>query len=146
MRERLYNEAESYGIMRSQILIHEDATIMRKDISETEIMKSVYEHTDKQIKSLNDSIIRLNERLDTYNSNIIPVNSIAQELFAQHPQITKISITRGSAVDAVTSEETEQIMVFITSDEPIKKDLHDQIERWLKVRLQNENVLVVEAK
>lgn len=146
VRERLYNEAESYGIMRSQILIHEDATIMRKDISETEIMKSVYEHTDKQIKSLNDSIIRLNERLDTYNSNIIPVNSIAQELFAQHPQITKISITRGSAVDAVTSEETEQIMVFITSDEPIKKDLHDQIERWLKVRLQNENVLVVEAK
>lgn len=146
VRERLYNEAESYGIMRSQILIHEDATIMRKDISETEIMKSVYEHTDKQIKSLNDSIIRLNERLDTYNSNIIPVNSIAQELFAQHPQITKISITRGSAVDAVTSEETEQIVVFITSDEPIKNDLHDQIERWLKVRLQNENVLVVEAK
>ena len=146
IREKLYNEAESYGIMRSQILIHEDATIMRKDISEAEIMKSVYEHTDKQIKNLNDSISKLNERLDTYNSNIIPVNSIAQELFAQHPQITNVSITRGSAVDAETSMEQEQIVVFITSDTPIKDELQDQIERWLKVRLQNENVLVVEAK
>lgn len=146
VREKLYNEAESYGIMRSQILIHEDATIMRKDISEAEIMKSVYEHTDKQIKALNDSIGKLNERLVAYNESVIPVNAIALELFAQHPQITNVSITRGSTVDAETSEETEQIVVFITAEQPIKQDLHEQIERWLKVRLQNENVLVVEAK
>ena len=146
IREKLYNEAESYGIMRSQILIHEDATVMRKDISETEIMRSFYEHNDKQIKVLNDSIVKLNERLEESSYKTMPVQTIAQELFAQHPQITNVSITRGSAINAETSEETEQIVVFITSEQPMKKDLHDQIERWLKVRLQNENVLVVEAK
>ena len=146
IREKLYNEAESYGIMRSQILIHEDATVMRKDISETEIMRSFYEHNDKQIKVLNDSIVKLNERLEESSHKTMPVQTIAQELFAQHPQITNVSITRGSAINAETSEETEQIVVLITSEQPMKKDLHDQIERWLKVRLQNENVLVVEAK
>ena len=145
-KEILYNDAENYGIMRSQIIFHEDATIVREDISETEILKGIYEHTDKQIKVLNDSIMKLNSRLNAYENNVIPVHSVAQELFAQHPQITNISITQGSAVDAMTTSEVEQVVVFVTSDEPISQELHDQIERWLKVRLGNENVLVVEAK
>ena len=146
MREKLYNEAETYGITRGQILIHEDATIMRNDISEAEIMKSVYEHTDKQIKALTDSIAKLNVQLKEYNDMEMPAESVAQELFAQHPQITNVSITRGSAFSADTIADTEQIVVFVTAEEPIKQDLHEQIERWLKVRLQNENVLVIEAK
>lgn len=146
MREKLYNEAESYGITRGQILIHEDATIMRKDISEAEIMKSVYEHTDKQIKALTDSIAKLNAQLQDYNDMEMPVESVAQELFAQHPQITNVSITRGSAFSADTIANSEQIVVFVTAEQPIKHDLHEQIERWLKVRLQNDNVLVIEAK
>ena len=145
-KEILYNDAENYGIMRSQIIFHEDATIVREDISETEILKGIYEHTDKQIKVLNDSIMKLNLRLNAYENNVIPVHSVAQELFAQHPQITNISITQGSAVDAMTTSEVEQVVVFVTSDEPISQELHNQIERWLKVRLGNENVLVVEAK
>ena len=145
-KEILFNDAEHYGIMRSQIIIHEDATIVREDISETEIIKSIYEHTDKQIKILNDSIQRLNACLETYEESFVPVKSVAQELFAQHPQITNVSITRGSAFSADTIADTEQIVVFVTAKEPIKQDLHEQIERWLKVRLQNENVLVIEAK
>ena len=39
--------------------------------------------------------------------------------------------------------ETEQIMVLITSTKPINAELHDRLERWLKVRLNNENVLVI---
>ena len=145
-REKLLTDANNFGLMRNQIIIHEDATIVRDELSETEILKSFYEHTDKQIKMLNDSIVKLNANLEAYKEGQIPVNSIAQELFAQHPHITNISITRGSTIDVMTSEETEQIVVFITSDEPLKKDLHDQIERWLKVRLHNDNVLVIEAK
>jgi len=145
-KEILYNDAENYGIMRGQIIIHEDATIVRENIDETEILKGIYEHTDRQIKVLNDSIMKLNTRLDAYQDNVIPVHSIAQEMFAQHPQITNVSITRGSAVDVANDTIKEQIIAFITCDEILDSKLHDQIERWLKVRLQNDNVLVVEAK
>ena len=132
--------------MRSQIIIHEDATIVREDISETEILKGIYEHTDRQIKVLNDSIMKLNARLNEYDNNVIPVKSVAQELFAQHPQITNISLTRGSSIDVMSSSESDQVVVFITSDEPVSQELHDQIGRWLKVRLHNDNVLVIEAE
>lgn len=145
-KENLYKDAEDYGIMRNQIIIHEDATIVREDLSEAEILKGIYEHTDKQIKALNDSIVKLNASLEAYEGNKIPVQSIAQEIFAQHPHIVNVSITRGSAVDALTSEESEQIVVFVKCDEPMSHSLHNQIERWLKVRLNNENVLVVETK
>lgn len=145
-KEILFNDAENYGIMRNQIIIHEDATIVREDISEIEIMKTIYEHTDRQIKMLNDSIVKLNARLEMYQGNVIPAYSIAQEMVAQHPQITKVSITHGSAVDVLNSTESDQIIVFINCEEPIDSLLHNQIERWLKVRLNNENVLVVEAK
>ena len=145
-KEILYNDAEKYGIMRSQIIIHEDATIVREDISETEILKGIYEHTDRQIKVLNDSIMKLNARLNEYDNNLIPVKSVAQELFAQHPQITNISLTRGSSIDVMSATESDQVVVFITSDEPVSQELHDQIGRWLKVRLHNDNVLVIEAE
>lgn len=142
MKERLYSYAERYGFTRSQIIIHEDATVVREDLSEAEILKGIYEHTDRQIKVLNDSIVNLNEQLDEYKNKEIPVRLIAKELFAQHPEINSISLTRGSAIYADSLTLTERIMVFVNSDEPIDSVQRSGIERWLRVRLDNENVVV----
>ena len=142
-RNRFYKDAEQYGITRSQIIFHEDATSMRQELSEVEIVKSIYEHTDQQIKQLNDSIAKLDAQLNDYKGKEIPVDAIAKELFAQYPDITNLSLTRGSSVNANAPENTEQIVAIITSDKPIDDDIHDRIERWLKVRLNNENLIVV---
>ena len=115
---------------------------MREELSEAEIIKGIYEHTDKQIKRLNDSINQLEALLDEYKSKELSTVAVSQELFAQHPDITNISLTRGSTVDT-KGVETEQIMVFITSSTPIDAEVHDRLERWLKVRLNNENVRVI---
>jgi hypothetical protein len=142
-RNQFYKDAERYGITRSQIIFHEDATSIRQELSEVEIVKSIYEHTDQQIKRLNDSIAKLDAQLNDYKEKEIPVDVIAKELFAQYPGITNLSLTRGSSVNANDPQNTEQIVAIITSDKPIDDDAHDRIERWLKVRLNNENVVVV---
>ena len=143
MKERLYRDAEDYGITRGQIIFHEDATIVRENLSEAEILKGIYEHTDRQIQTLTDSIVKLNAQLEAYQEMEIPAHSIAKELFAQHPDIHSISLTRGSAVDADSLYVKECIMVFVNSSKPIDKDIKMRIENWLKVRLDNENVTVV---
>ena len=143
MKERLYTHAEQYGITRGQIIIHEDATMVRENLSEAEILKGIYEHTDQQIKALNDSIAILNAKLGVYKNKEIPTYTIAKELFAQHPEITNISLTRGSAVDSDSLFVTERVMVFIDCDQTIDNEMRDRIERWLKVRLDNDNVVVV---
>lgn len=141
-KESLYKDAEEYGITRNQIIFHEDATNVREELSEAEIIKGIYEHNDMQIKRLTDSIAKLEVSLTEYKSKEIPAQAVSKELFAQYPDITNLSLTRGSSVDAQGSE-TEQIVAFVTSKAPIDNELHDRIERWLKVRLNNDNVLVV---
>ena len=141
-KKKFYNCAETYGITRSQIVFHEDATSMREDLSEAEIVKGIYEHNEKQINRLNDSIAKLETVIADFKSKEIPTAAISKELFAQYPDITELSLTRGSSVDA-EGIETEQIVAFITANNPMDEELHDRIERWLKVRLDNENVLVI---
>ncbi|MDO5316203.1 MAG: DUF389 domain-containing protein [bacterium] len=143
-KKELYKNAEEYGITRSQIVFHEDATSMRQDISETEMMKGFLEYTDQQIKALNDSIDKLAATLLEYKTKEIPVGDISKELFTQYPNITKVSLSSGAAVNASDSTNTEQIIAFITTQKPMPAENHDRIERWLKVRLKNENVLVID--
>lgn len=142
-KAKLYKNAEEYGITCSQIIFHEDATSMRQELSEVEIVKGIYEHSDRQIKALNDSITKLTTALSDYQAKEIPVEAVSKELFAQYPDITEVSLSSGSSVHAADGTSTEQIIAFITTAKPMDTELHDRIERWLKVRLKNENVLVV---
>ena len=116
---------------------------MRQELSEAEIVKGIYEHTDQQIKRLNDSINQLEARLLDYKSKEIPVEAISKELFAQYPTITEVSLSRGSSVKSENGVADEQIIAFITTNEPMDAELNNRIERWLKVRLNNENIIVI---
>ena len=142
-KNEFYKNAEEYGITRSQIVFHEDATSMRQEFSETEMMKGFLEHTDQQIKALNDSIAQLTATLYDYQTKEIPVDDIAKELFTQYPNILGVSLSSGSTIHVTDSVASEQIIAFITTEKPMPDENHDRIERWLKVRLKSENVLVI---
>ena len=142
-KQQIYRSAEEYGITRSQIVFHEDATSMRQEFSEVEIVKGIYEQTDKQINRLNDSIAKLGDVLNAYKEKELPVEAVSKELFAQYANITSLSLSRGSSVAVEGEGEKEQIVAFVTSNEPLTDDQKDRIECWLKVRLNNENVMVL---
>ena len=142
-KEKLYSSAEEYDIKRSQIVFHEDATSMRQDISEAEMMKGFLEHTDQQIKTLNDSITKLGQQLSAYKAQELPVEAVSKELFAQYPNIVSLSLTKGAAVETTEQGEAEQIIAFVTSSKPLTNEEKGRIERWLKVRLNHENVMVL---
>ena len=142
-KQQIYRSAEEYGITRSQIIFHEDATSMRQEFSEVEIVKGIFEQTDKQINRLNDSIARLGDALSAYKERELPVEAVSKELFAQYANITSLSLSRGSSVAAEGEGKTEQIVAFVISTEPLTDDQKDRIERWLKVRLNNDNILLI---
>ena len=142
-KKKIYRSAEEYGITRSQIIFHEDATSARQELSEAEIVKGIYEHTDKQIKQLNDSIAALETQLNLYKEKELPVEAVSKELFAQYPTVKSFSLTQGSVIDAESQTPTKQITAVITTTEPLDAEQKDRITRWLKVRLNNENVLLM---
>lgn len=145
-KERLYTCAEEYGITRNQIIFREDATIVRENLSEAEILRGIYEYNDRQIGILRDSIASLEAKLSDYKAKEIPVQAISRELFAQYPEITSLSLTQGASIAANDTEANEKVVAIISCEQPIDSTLHDRIERWLKVRLDDENVVVVSEK
>ena len=148
-KERLYEDAETYGFTRERIVLRENASLRRENVSE--VMKEVYEHNAKQISALNDTIASLRSSLNRY----LPVEAVSKELHAQYPTITNLILTRGESVSFQPKDSTAQdnsaaasgqtrIIAVITSSKHLPDDVVAAIERWLKVRLEDENVTVVQ--
>ena len=81
-KEKLYSDAEKFGITRSQIVFREEAVTVRSDISETEVIQSILEHSDKRVERLNatiemlqDSIQVLNNKLNQLKPNDLPTEN-----------------------------------------------------------------------
>ena len=93
---------------------------------------------------MTDSIATLERQLETYRDHDIPVDAIARELFAQYPSIRSISLTGGRTATASGEAGKEQIVALVTSSEKLDGEMTDRLERWLKARLEQENVIVLQ--
>ena len=143
-KERLYRDAEEYGITRGQITFHEDATMARDVLSESDLIKGIYEYNDKQMQVLEDSIARLKARIEDYRSREMPVDAVSKELFAQYPFIKSLSLSSGPTVSASGEEAGIQTVAVVTASEKIDREMTERLERWLKARLGRENVTVIQ--
>ena len=143
-KEVLFKDAEEYGITRNQIIIHEDATMTRDVLSESDLIQGIYEYNERQIKALTDSIATLATQLEDYRNRDLPVDAISRELFAQYPSIRSISLTRGTIANASGDTGREQIVALVTSSEKLDGEMTDRLERWLKARLGQENIIVLQ--
>ena len=65
-RERIYTSAAEHGLFREQVILRDDASTQRDKTPDSEIIKSVLEHSDKQIQALRDSIAILNAKISLY--------------------------------------------------------------------------------
>lgn len=141
-KEILYASAEHYGILRSQLVFHEDATISRDPISEAEIVKGIYEHAEKQVKTLTDSIAVINSELAVYKAKALPVDAILLELCAQCPSVTDFTLTQGESRKVADDSHKASMVAIITTSKAIPAASKATLERWLKARLVTDDVTV----
>jgi uncharacterized hydrophobic protein (TIGR00271 family) len=142
-REMLLRDAENYGIMRSQIVIHEDATVQVDRFNETELVKSLIATNTNNIQVRDDSIKVLNAQLENYKQQQLPAAQLAAELQVQMPDIVRITMAKGTAVekDVVTSE--NQVVVIVYSNKMPSEMERAKVLEWLKVRLQVEDIEII---
>ena len=144
-KEVLYKDAEEYGITRNQIIIHEDATMTRDVLSESDLIQGIYEHNERQVKALTDSIAKLGAQLETLRASELPVEAIAREMFAQYPSIKSLSLAEGKTATPSGGSEEKQVIAIVSSSEDIDAEMKARLERWLKARLGQENVTVIQG-
>ena len=142
-REMLLRDAENYGIMRSQIVIHEDATVQVDRLNETELVKSLIATNTNNIQVRDDSIKVLNAQLENYKQQQLPAAQLAAELQVQMPDIVRITMAKGTAVekDVVTSE--NQVVVIVYCEKQPGETERAKVLEWLKVRLQVEDIEII---
>lgn len=142
-KEKIYASAEKYGIGRSQIRFRDDAARRRDIMSESEVVKDIYEHSDMQIQALNDTIMSLYNQLEQMKSETPPTEDIFLELLSQNPDITGLSLMKGSKASSNEELEEDRIVALIDSKARLDTGIVNRITRWLKVRLKNDSVEVI---
>ena len=142
-KEMLLRDAENYGIMRSQIVIHEDVTVQVDRFNETEIVKNLLATNASNIQIREDSIKVLNAQIALYKQQELPAKQLAEELQVQLPSITRLTLARGTALEQnVVMSEAQVVVVAHCSEMPSEEE-KTRLYEWLKVRLQIDSLEII---
>ena len=91
-------------------------------------------------------LAQLQEELNALRDKELPVAQIAKELLTQYPDLTGFSISRGSEVTLKDLKESERIFVLVKWLEPVDDEVVTKLQKWLCVRLETENITVIQDK
>lgn len=142
-KEMLLRDAENYGIMRSQIVIHEDATVQVDRFNETEIVKNLMATNASNVQVRDDSIKVLNAQLTAYKQRELPAKQLAEELQVQLPIITRLTLAKGTALEQNMVMSEEQVVVVAHCSEIPSEEEKARVYEWLKVRLQIDSLEII---
>lgn len=137
----IYETAEKYDIKRESIILTNNTAT--EDIDEIEMVKGIYDRMDVEIDTRDKEIKRLQTELKTYEDNRIPYRQLTREIANNYPAISEVHITRGESVLTENNDITTlSMIVVVRTTESIDNDTHTKLENWLKIRLNEENIIL----
>lgn len=142
-KESIYKQAEEFGITRGQIVFREEAASQNIRFNESEYIKNILEDTEIKVKNLNETVSSLEAELQVYKDKEIPAALITKEICAQYPAISNVTLSRGSRTKADGESSEEIIVALVQSAKTIPAADKTKLENWLKIRLENEQVIVI---
>ena len=137
-RNNLYAYAEEFGISVEQIVIKEYIT--QNVQGNDEVFKGIYERLDTKIEQYETTIEQLTSELQAVKKAELPYMQIANEIAASYPEIKHVYIGQGTHITIDSLKISPCLVVKVKSDSTISEASLDQFKRWVKVRLQSENV------
>ena len=79
-KEKLYADAEGYGIGRNQLLLREEAVNSTEAVSEREIVRGILEYSEEQTQRLYDTITSLNDSIATLNRQLEEIRKSSEDV------------------------------------------------------------------
>ena len=141
-RNNLYIYANEHGISEQQIVIKEYIT--QNSQGNDEVFKGIYERLDSKIGQYETTIEQLSNELQAAKTDELPYMQIASEISAAYPEIKQIHIGQGTHIVIDSLKVTPCLIVKVKSDSLMSEYSLTQFEKWIKVRLQVENVEITQ--
>lgn len=145
-KNELIASASNFGIKKNQIEIVEQLP-SESDNESSKLMQGIFARTDTEISRRENQVRGLEEEIKTLKKNDIPYSQIAKEISSQYPEITDVSLAKGAEVHTADSIEVQRrLMVVAKSVKPISQEKVKHLTEWLKLRLNDTTVVVINQR
>ena len=98
---------------------------------------------EQDLAARDERIRELEAQLQDIHDKGIPYSQIQREVNHSYPEISQLTITRGASTSADTSLVRDRTIVVAVSPKVMAEKDRTDLEEWLKIRLQDTTVTVV---
>ena len=143
--ESFYVAAEEIGILRNQIIVKSNASDHLAGIG-SELVKGLYDASEQRITALTDSIARMSDSLKAYQSMDDLNNAVAHEVMVQYPNISRVVLGNAHTLSSAGDSKTRTgYVVLIETPVALSQTEIDKLQAWLRVRLNRQQVSVIQT-
>ena len=139
-RNNLLAYAREHGINEEQIMVKEYITQTSQE--NEDVFTGIYEKLDSKIEQYETAIDQLTTELQAARKDEIPYVQIANEISASYPYIRQVYIGQGNHIDIDSLKVSPCLIVKVKADTVMSEAALSQFNKWIKVRLQTDNVEV----
>jgi uncharacterized hydrophobic protein (TIGR00271 family) len=144
--DEIAKHLQSYGLAGSDLVIRQtgDEKIDASSLKAS-IVNDLYNQTQREIDSRDKRIDQLQAELQKTDTDHQQLAKVAVELHAQYPRIQRVLFSEATEWDptAHTTGEKKVTLFDVILTRPLSKGDKAQLNRWLKVRLQSDDVRVI---
>ena len=138
-KDELYSVAADYGIEKEYIQIR-DYSIEEK--SDMNAFKDIYEKKESIISTKEQEIVLLKNELERIKGNELDYDKISKEIFSIKSSLSDVVITKGQSFNRDSTAGDTIIYVLVSSADSLATSEIDELEEWLKIRLDADAVEV----
>ena len=139
-RRNLYAYAKEHEINEEQIVIKEYIT--QSSQKNDEVFKGIYERLDSKIDQYESTIEKLTSELQAAKQEELPYLQIANEISASYPEIKHVYIGQGNHITIDSLSISPCLIMKVQSDTLMSESSLEQFKKWIKVRLQTDNIMI----
>ena len=140
----LYRSAHKYGLTDDQLIITQRAATDQNEMTDRVAIQSIYERSDQEIQKREQIISDMRKELQAYQAKELPYEQITNELIAQYPSLSDVTLTRGYSISTDSLGRTEEIIIILKAGRSISQENMEKLRKWLTVRLDFENVKLLQ--
>lgn len=139
---KLHEQLQNYGIKQDQLVINQGSTFIPESINEKDVVKSIFEQNEQEIRKREQLITEMENELKAYRQKEFPCTQITKELIVQYPQVSSLTLARGTKVaNSVAKEQTFAIIEF--SAEVTPEEI-SKLKQWLSLRIETPDLKIIQ--
>ena len=140
----LYRSAHEFDLTDDQLIISQRAATDQKDMTDRVAIQSIYERSDEEIRKREEIISDMRKELQEYQSRELPYEQITNELIAQYPSLSDVTLTRGYSISTDSLGRSEEVIIILKAKKSISEENMEKLRKWLIVRLDFQNIKLLQ--